>query len=110
MITLEPNAKQLMLEALAVACAEVGLYVGTDEPQNESYARAPVRLADWAVNDKGMAHAALEFLFSGPIGQITGYFVVNGSGKTLFCENFAKPYDFSEFGGRFRVIPAITIS
>lgn len=108
MIQLEATGRRVMLTALRNAAAQVALQVGDAEPVNERYSRASC--GDWQVTDDQLVGAECAFMFSGPVGMITGYKVLDVAGECLFAEAFAKPYDFSEYGGRLRVVPIITLT
>lgn len=108
MIGLEATGRRLMLSALRDAVAQVALRVGDAEPVNDRYARATC--SGWEVTDDQLLGRECVFLFSAPVGMITGYQVLDGEGQVLFSEDFAKPYDFSEYGGRLRVVPIITLT
>ena len=108
MIQLEASGRRVMLTALRNAAAQVALRVGDAEPVNERYTR--VSCSAWDVTDDQLIGAECAFMFSGPVGMITGYEVLDADGQTLFSEAFAKPYDFSEYGGRLRVVPIITLT
>lgn len=108
MIELEATGRRVMLSALRDAAAQVALRVGDAEPTNERYAR--VQCGGWEVTDDQLVGGECAFMFSGPVGLITGYEVLDADGQTLFCEDFAQPYDFTEYGGRLRVVPIITLT
>lgn len=108
MIMLEAPGRRLMLTALRDAAAQVALQVGDAEPVNERYSR--VACTAWEVTDDQLVGSECAFMFSGPVGMVTGYHVLDAEGQTLFSEAFSKPYDFSEYGGRLRVVPIITLT
>ena len=108
MIQLEATGRRVMLTALRNAAAQVALQVGDAEPVNERYARVPC--SAWDVTDDQLVGAECAFMFSGPVGMVTGYKVLDASGECLFAEAFERPYDFSEYGGRLRVVPIITLT
>lgn len=108
MIQLDATGKRVMLTALRDAAAEVALQVGDAEPANERYARVPC--AEWEVTDDQLVGRECTFMFSGPVGRVTGYQVLSANGECLFSEQFENAYDFSEYGGRLRVVPIITLT
>lgn len=108
MIHLEADGRRTMLMALRNAASQVALKVGDSEPANERYARASC--GDWQVTDEQIVGSECAFMFSGPVGIVTGYEVLDVNGDCLFWETFDRPYDFTEYGGRLRVVPIITLN
>lgn len=111
MIELEDKGRTVVLAALRAASRQVGLTVagGQAEPGNERYRRVDAPPEAWAIAGNRLAGATCEFLFSGPVGMVDGWFLVDDAGDVILRERFPQPYDFSLFGGRLRVLPVFEI-
>jgi len=114
MIELTETGRRLILAALRSASTQIGLHVlsddGFSEPKNERYARIDAGPESWVSTDTKIAGPTVEFMFSAPVGMVSGWFVADSSGEPLFVDRFKRPYDFSQFGGRLRVLPAFEIT
>ena len=114
MIELTETGRRLLLAALRSASTQIGLQVLSDdgfaEPQNERYARIDAGPESWVSTDSKIAGPSVEFMFSAPVGMVSGWFVADSAGDPLFIDRFPRPYDFSQFGGRLRVLPAFEIA
>lgn len=113
MIELEDKGRLVVLAALRAASHQVGLSVvsgsGLAEPANERYRRVDAPPEAWAIAGNRLAGATCEFLFSGPVGMVAGWFLVDAAGDVILRERFSQPYDFTLFGGRLRVLPVFEI-
>lgn len=86
-----------------------------DYTEASSYGYSPVTLtgASWGAASGGsIAYAQQTFTFTGALGNVYGYFIVQAvSGKLVWAERFAgAPYNIVNNGDQIKVTPTITAS
>jgi hypothetical protein len=84
------------------------------EAAGDGYAALTLAGASWTITPgapSSAAYAQQTFMFTGALGDVYGYFVVQeSSGKIMWAERFSNgPYNIQNNGDEIKVTPTITL-
>jgi len=95
----------------AVISADIVASALTEVSAGNGYAAIPLTGSSWTVNPTGtsLSYPAQTWTFTGPKGNIYGYYMTNSSGTVLWAETFpAGPYNVQTNGDLITVNVTIT--
>lgn len=123
MIVIDEHGFTVMLRALVSTVARLHLFTNPPggkpgevlaetfiEPATADYAPREVGLGSWTFGDRSAKCAECLFEFKKAFGDsVHGWYATDAAGLVVLKERFEKPINFTEFGGRVRVSPTLTL-